>query len=119
MPARQWRSGSWPRRPHEKFVALPGIGWGISCARSEGDRIEVKAAEVEEDRHFKPLAVSEPSSEDFDFLNLRIHALRARVGNPMREERLDVGPVTPQHARQVLDRLQPTAHRPRVPAFEV
>src|SRR2546426_515910 len=48
------------------FWGLPGIGWGISCARSEGDRIEVKAAEMEEDRHFKPLAVSEPSSEDFD-----------------------------------------------------
>src|SRR5258706_15913511 len=77
---------------------LPRIGWRTSCAGGEGGRIGIKAAEVEEDRHSEALAVSEPSSEDFDFLNLRIHALGAGVGDPMAEERVDVRPVTPQHA---------------------
>src|SRR5438552_12854741 len=98
-------------------MGLPGIGWGTSCARGwgtscasgEGGRIEIKPAEVKEDRHSEALAVSEPSSEDFDFLDLRIHALGTGVGDPMAEERLDIRPVTPQHARQALDRLQPAA----------
>src|SRR6266704_1079636 len=52
------------------LAGLPGIGWGISWACGEGGRIEIKSAEVKEDCHFEPLAVSEPSSEDFDFLDL-------------------------------------------------
>jgi hypothetical protein len=38
---------------------------------------------MEIDRHFEALAVPEPSSEDFDLVNLRIHALRARIGDPV------------------------------------
>src|SRR3989442_4994205 len=74
---------------------------------------------MEIDRLLEALAIAEAASEDLDLLNLRIHALGARVGDPMREERHDVGPVAAQHPRQLFDRLEPTANRPGVPSLEV
>jgi hypothetical protein len=57
---------------------------------------------MEIDRHSEALAIAEPSSQDFDLLDLRVHALRAGIGDPVGEERQDVGPTAPQHARLTL-----------------
>jgi hypothetical protein len=65
------------------------------------------------------LAVAKAADQHLELLDLRVHALGTRIGDPLCEERPDVGPVALEHPRHPLHRLEPAADGPLIPGREM
>src|SRR5680860_1457662 len=82
-------------------------------------RVELQSAEMEVDRGLDVHPVAVAAGRDPDRLDAGVEALRAGVGDAVREVGQQPRLVALQRLRRFDDRLQPRVGGPEVPAFEV